>query len=438
MARAREALLNDGAEPALLSRLIEFIEQADPLALSHMRPYALADLWGADRRATLQLFLMATRRGLLNLQWDLLCPMCRGARASLPSLGGITREVHCPACNINYKANFERSVELTFRPNPAIRPVEEKVYCIGSPQDTPHVVSQQLLGAGDRRAVMPALEPGRYRLRAMELHGWQALAVAENGAMEMTIAASEHGWPNEEPQVCPTPTLLLENLTPDEQLIILERIAWTDQAATAAEVTLLQMFRDLFANEALRPGEQISVGSLAILFTDLRGSTRLYREIGDAPAFGLVMDHFDLLREAVNAEGGVIVKTLGDSIMAAFRAPLAALRAALRAQRLLAESNPPLHIKVGLHFGPCIAVTLNDRLDYFGSSVNIAARLENLSAGDDVVISADVAQDPEVQVWLNTPDAGLETKPIQAALKGFDQERFDLYSVRYETEKEAV
>src|SRR5204862_6366444 len=105
-----------------------------------------------------------------------------------------------------------------------------------------------------------------------------------------------------------------KNETDAEQLLILERMEWSDQATTAAEVTALQVFRDLFASEALRPGEQISVGTLTVLFTDLRNSTRMYREIGDATAFGRVMNDFDILRQAIADEGGALVKTLGDAV----------------------------------------------------------------------------------------------------------------------------
>jgi len=162
----------------------------------------------------------------------------------------------------------------------------------------------------------PVLESGRYRLRTLRKPGGQSLWVEPDGLAEITLTATDAEWPNTEPHLSNTPALHLENQSGEEQLFMLERYAWGDQAALAADVTMLQLFRDLYANEALRPGEQISVGKLAVLFTDLRGSTRLYREIGDAPAFGLVMDHFDVLRDVMNAEGGVVVKTLGDSIMA--------------------------------------------------------------------------------------------------------------------------
>lgn len=180
-------------------------------------------------------------------------------------------------------------------------------------------------------------------------------------------------------------------------------------------------------------GEQLSIGSLTILFTDLRGSTMLYRDIGDATAFGHVLNHFDMLREAIDAEGGVIVKTIGDAVMAAFRRPANAIRAIIHAQTVLA--TPPagaiaLRLKAGPHFGPCIAVTLNDRLDYFGSTVNIAARLEGLSTGDDIILTGAVHADPEVSDLLEQPDSSLTVEHFDVLLRGFGEEYFTLWRVR--------
>ena len=97
-----------------------------------------------------------------------------------------------------------------------------------------------------------------------------------------------------------------------EQTFQLERTVWSDLASTAADVTALQVFRDLFATEVVRPGEEISIGSVTLMFTDLRDSTRLYRKIGDAPAFGRVREHFEILGKSNAEEGGGIVKTMGD------------------------------------------------------------------------------------------------------------------------------
>jgi class 3 adenylate cyclase len=255
------------------------------------------------------------------------------------------------------------------------------------------------------------------------LRGSRLLVSDRTGAATAELRVEEDGWPEGELELSPMPTLTLRNATAIEQLCMLERTAWSDDAATAADVTRLQVFRDLFAHEALRPGEQISVGSLSILFTDLRGSTRLYQEIGDAPAFGRVLDHFDVLKGAIAEEEGALVKTIGDAVMAVFPRPVAGVRAMLRAQGILA--NPPgdllpLFLKAGVHHGPCIAVTLNDRLDYFGSTVNMAARLEGLSTGGDVVITDAIHDDPEIAELLGGEDSEFSAEPFEATLKGFE------------------
>jgi class 3 adenylate cyclase len=427
-----EKLIAQGADANFVRRLAEMIEQGDDISLARLRAYALADYWGVARRTALEVCLWATRVGLLDLQWDLLCPHCRGAAQTSRSLTGIHSEVYCESCNVDFTINFENSVELTFRPNQGVRHVESRSFCTGGPQVTPHIVAQQLLEAGASRALQLSLEAGRYRLRSGGVPGEQFLKVSAEGSGEATLRATEEGWTKDEICLMEAPALLFENATGDERLFVLERTAWSDQAATAAEVTALQVFRDLFSNEALRPGEQISVGTLTVLFTDLRGSTQLYREIGDAPAFGRVMNHFDVLKDAIRSEDGALVKTIGDAVMAVFRRPAGALRAILKAQATLAappDGMRPLMLKVGIHSGPCIAVTLNDRLDYFGCTVNMAARLEGLSTGGDVVISDAVHSDPEVAEMLLSPSSDLTAEPFEVMLKGFDEERFGLWRI---------
>ena len=420
-----------GSNSEIIGLLVDHIENADEFTLSRVRPYELARQWNKPRREVLETFLCATRAGILDLQWNLMCPLCRGGGAT-ESLQKVSSEVHCQGCNIDFKVNFEQSVELSFRPNPSIREVDIETFCIGGPQVMPHVLTQQLLPASESRAIGLRLEPGRYRLRTMSLPGWQHLRADDHGEVGATLRATAAGWSSEEVAIATDADIVFENSTPDEQLFILERTAWSDDAATAAEVTALQMFRDLFATEALRAGEQISVGTLTVLFTDLKNSTRLYREIGDATAFGRVMNHFDVLKQAIAEEDGAMVKTIGDAVMAVFRQPAGALRAMLHAQRCLAappDGMVPLQLKAGLHMGPCIAVTLNDRLDYFGSTVNLAARLEGQSTGDDVVISSAIYSDPAVRDFLSDPAEGLSATTFEIPLKGFDEEKFNLWRV---------
>jgi class 3 adenylate cyclase len=423
-------IVEQGADEGLVGRITKFLEEADDLTLARIRPHTLADFWGLPRRDVLEVCLCATRAGLLDLQWDMICPHCRGAVDTSHSLSGLRTDVYCGSCNIDFSINFEQSVELTFRPNSAVRHVESIMFCVGGPQITPHIVVQQLLPPNTERVLQTPLETGRYRLRTSNLPGGQYLRVADDGAPTVSLCAGETEWPAGEERLGPNPELRLENKTNEEQLFVLERMAWSDQAATAAEVTALQVFRDLFANEALRPGEQISVGTLTVLFTDLRGSTQLYREIGDAPAFGRVMGHFDVLRDAISAEDGALVKTIGDAVMAVFRRPSAALRAIMQAQEALAspaDGSPPLGLKVGIHTGPCIAVTLNGRLDYFGCTVNMAARLEGLSTGGNVIVSQNAMADPELETMIESE--GLFVDPFEIELKGFADEKFQLYRI---------
>ena len=424
-------LVKRGVDRELVELLVDLIEHADDLALFRLRPYALADFWEKPRRPVLEMCLQATRAGLLNFRWDLLCPLCRGNRGGSDSLSGVRAEVHCDSCNIDFTVNFDRSVELTFRPNPAIRETPDSTYCVGGPQVTPHIVAQQLLPAGAERALGLTLDAGRYRLRTFGQRGGQALAAEAGGAERASLVSSDDGWPPGEMLLSNQATVVLHNQTSAEKLFIFERMAWSDQAATAAEVTSLQVFRDLFANEALRPGERISVGSLTVLFTDLRDSTRLYRERGDAVAFGQVLDHYDVLREAIGGESGALVKTIGDSVMAVFQRPVQALRAVFRAQARLANptgERPALHLKAGIHSGPCVAVTLNDRLDYFGSTVNLASRLEAVSAARaGVVVSGAVINDPEVAEWIRHD--GKCSEPFTATIKGFEDEPIRLWAV---------
>ncbi|MEP6820258.1 MAG: adenylate/guanylate cyclase domain-containing protein [bacterium] len=432
-------LLAEGVVAEVVERLVNFVSSADDFSLARIRPYALADEWKFPRRAVLEACLRSTRFGLLDLQWELLCPLCRGAGETGKSLSEINSQVHCDTCRIDFTVNFDRFVEVTFRPNALLRQVQTQNFCMGSPQKTPHIVAQQLLPAHSARELSLPLEFGRYRLRALELSGGQDVSVTREGQATASVTIADAGWPDHELKLAEQSTLKMENATSAEQLLILERLAWSDQSATAAEVTALQMFRDLFASEALRPGEQISVGTLTVLFTDLRNSTQLYREIGDATAFGRVMNHFDVLRKVIAEEDGALVKTIGDAVMAVFRRPVSALKAMLSAQEMLAlpaEGTAPLTLKAGVHAGPCIAVTLNDRLDYFGSTVNMAARLESLSTGDDVIVSKALYEDPEVREFIVSEN--LQATPFEMLLKGFKEERFELWRVSRKAEQLAA
>ena len=116
-------------------------------------------------------------------------------------------------------------------------------------------------------------------------------------------------------------------------------------------------------------------------------------------------EHFAFLSERVQRHNGCIVKTVGDAIMAAFYDPADAVRSALSIQDEVASFNRGradggIVLKLGLHLGSCIAVTVGGLLDYFGSVVNTASRLERQCRGGEVVMSEAVLADAEAREVL--------------------------------------
>jgi class 3 adenylate cyclase len=437
-----DKLVAAGYESMVVNRLLEHLRSAPDHELTRMRPYAFADVWKLDRQRMLEMFLQATKIGLLDLSWDMLCPECRGAKHQHHTLHDISHAAYCPSCNVDYEVDFAKTVEATFQVNQAVKAVVRDEFCLGSPQNTPHVLMQQAVAPGETRTVHVSLEASGYRWRVPKLGGalraarsiytpddptiGRALLTVQRGARSNTseLTIDDNGIRATPADITPGEVALtISNKTDKQQVVVLEQTAWTDLASTAAEVTTLQSFRDLFSSEVLRPGESIGVERLAIMFTDLKGSTAMYRTVGDAPAFRRVMDHFGILREGVAKHHGAVVKTIGDAIMAVFTDPEHALEAAFEILDRISEYNAtnaiPLMLKMGIHQGTCIAVTLNERLDYFGSVVNLAARLEGQSQGEDVVVSDSVYTDPAVEAMLKARN--IQVEDFSTELKGFGE-----------------
>lgn len=416
---ASEELVRQGMAPVLVQRFGAFIAEGAEADLTRIRPLRLAGRWGVPEREMIELCLRAVRVGVLSLRWDLLCPNCRGGPVGATALDELPRGAHCPSCNIDYDRDFSRNVELTFRPAPQIRPIDDGQFCLFGPMSTPHVVLQQTLEPGETRDVDVALPPGNYRIRP--LHPGQSADLGWAGGGFPEIAAGDDGL--ELGAAAPSGIVRLANRSDKEITVVVEERAWVRDALTAHRATSMQIFRDLFSTEVLRPGDEAGIGQVTLMFTDLKGSTAMYGRLGDAAAYRLVRDHFAFLAAQIREHDGAIVKTIGDAVMAAFSDPAQALAAALAVQRNVAAFNrehgqggEALIIKLGLHAGPCIAVTLNGRLDYFGTTVNLAARLQTESEGGDIVLSSGLAADPAAGALLK----GLPVDAASALIKGFD------------------
>jgi class 3 adenylate cyclase len=194
---------------------------------------------------------------------------------------------------------------------------------------------------------------------------------------------------------------------------------------TAKRLLSNQIFRDLYRADTIDPNQRLKITSLTFLFTDLKGSTELYDRVGDLNAFDLVRAHFGVLNEIVAAEAGAVVKTNGDAVMATFPTPDRAVAAALRMREAMRELNAERHgedllLKIGIHEGPCLAVVLNDRQDYFGQTVNIASRVQELAASRAIYVTGSVVRHPKTTDLLSKN--GLEPVPQQRMLRGIGGE----------------
>jgi class 3 adenylate cyclase len=391
-------------------RLADFVLDGMATDVMRIKPKLLARQLGIAERPAVEVCLAGVKAGLLTMKWDLLCTNCRGAKLSVAALSELPKGAHCPSCNIDYDRDFERNIELSCAPAPAVRPLAEGGFCLSGPMATPHVLVQQLLAPGEKRELVLDLAAGAYRLRT--LHPGAVVDIDhEQGAFPGLRATAKgvEALPGKPGKI------VFENTADFELALLIEDRTWTREALTAPEVITLQAFRDLFAAATLRPGDEAGVSQVALLFSDLRGSTALYERVGDARAFNMVREHFALLGSIVRDHDGAVVKTIGDAVMACFGDPADAVRAALAMQAAIKSHD--LVLKLGVHAGPSVVVNLNDRLDYFGSTVNMAARLQGQSEGGDIVISRAIAADPAVKPLL----AMLDSREESVALKGFAQ-----------------
>ncbi|MBX3260358.1 MAG: adenylate/guanylate cyclase domain-containing protein [Labilithrix sp.] len=392
---ARRELGKRGLDAGVVEAIVELIRTAPDADLVRVRPFELARDRGLDGRETLRALLHAVTLGIVELRWALVCPSCRTANDQVTSLADVGSESHCQLCDLSYGVELDRAVEATFVPHPSVREVTNRMFCIGGPWRTPHVVVQAVVGEGEARTLEAPSEPGRYRLFARG--GAVASLEVAAGAPARAEARLEGGALSPaELRVAPEGQVVVVNATPAQLHVKIERLGYATLAATAHVVTTMTEFRRLFSKDLLKPSTPLKVASSTILFSDLTGSTALYTAAGDAAAFRLVDDHFDVLRRVIDAHGGVVVKTMGDAVMAAFVDPLGGVRAAIACLhafeefRVDAANGELTGIKLGLFTGPCYVVTANDAIDYFGQTVNCAARVQHCAETGQIVFEEDV------------------------------------------------
>jgi class 3 adenylate cyclase len=412
-------LARDLGAHGLAPRLIDYLRHAPVVDLRGMRPMALARLWRAPSDHSVEMFLAAARKGVVAMGWELLCPRCRGAKSRVSQLQDLPGRAHCSSCNIDYERHFSRNVELTFRPAPWIRPLPDGEMCLLGQGSARHIKFQREVAARSAKTFDLFLPPGPYRFRTVEAGAEADRAIGHDGIIPKVVA---RGGDILLEEASDANELVIRNESDRPLAFVVENRNWAEDALTGERVIAMPAFRRLCPEQLLGPGDNAEIGWIAIMFTDLKGSTELYDALGDAPAYNLVRDHFSFLSERVRGNRGFVVKTVGDAVMAAFSRPDDAVRAALAIQDDVASFNAarggaratPIVLKLGLHAGPCIAVTTGDALDYFGATVNVAARLEHQCRGGEAILSEAMVQDAEAAAAL----AGRTQVEEEAILRG--------------------
>jgi class 3 adenylate cyclase len=450
------AALNEAADPSVADAIVRLIHDGADPELNRINVLDFSGRTGLDEERVISGFIHAARLGLFDLTWNVLCPGCGGvldAHGTLKSLRA--DDYHCGLCASDYEASVDRQVEAAFTVSPRVRRIaahdphalpvwdyfKQVFWSSGVEFDEESmaalskdvVLDTRELPAGDHMTVsidLPAqfiivFEPVTHASRFIDVQGEptdevQHLSLKYEGArakVETTVLRPgrlELTLDNKAGvRVLPTVMVAADALH--------HLIGRRKPFLTAKRMLSNQTFRDVFKADNLNIDQRLKITSLTFLFTDLKSSTALYERVGDLAAFDLVRAHFRALLDIINAEKGAVVKTIGDAVMATFVKPEQALSAGLRMRDAMAKLNAErgtedLVVKIGIHEGPCLAVMFNDRQDYFGQTVNIAARVQSLSTAQEIHLTAPVIDAPGVADILEKA----HIMPIrkQAALRG--------------------
>ncbi len=402
----REALAKEGLPKAAVDALIDWIRTGDDQDLHRIQIRERARVWKIPEDDLLRVALHATRAGLLTMSWDTVCPHCRGVRDENATLHDLQAQSHCAPCGVDFRTDTPETVEVTFRVHSSIRDVPEQLYCSAEPAKKDHIRVQWTLAPGTTETVDPNLTPGRYSIFRQNRGAW-FLDVDADGASTVK-------WePHPEGTVVATSSdasIELTNELQEPALFTIQTASWSDHALRAGKVLSFQEFRDLFSEDYIGADVRLGVGEQTLLFTDVVGSTAFYAAKGDPAAFIEIKRHFDEVFAIVNEFRGAVVKTIGDAVMATFVNPVDALRASHKIHTTFhpTRSDTPIRLRISLNTGPCIAVRLNSNADFFGGTVNIAAKLQAMAEGYQVAMSEATYRSPGVAELLAEVKAELE------------------------------
>ena len=450
------AMLRQSARPRVVDALERLVREAPDRKLSRINALAFAASEQLDEEQTINAFLQASRLGLFEMSWNVLCPGCGGVLDANTSLKTVqSDEYTCALCAAGYEPTLDEMVEVTFTVTPRVRHIEahnphqlpaveyfRQVYW-GSGVDLPDndfeekvdefIIESLELPAGEKAVISLHLPPSFIIVFEPVTHAAQFLDVTGEPTKErQTISLVFDRVHRHSETITLRPGPLRISVENHTDVRTLPSVCLANDALhtmlgkrrpflTAKSLLSNQTFRDIYRTDTIDVDQKLRITSLTFLFTDLRGSTELYERVGDLAAFDLVKAHFGVLNEIVGAEAGAVVKTIGDAVMATFPTPDRALVAAMRMRDAMLRLNKErgsedLLLKIGIHEGPCIAVSLNERQDYFGQTVNIASRVQHLATSREIFATGSVLNDPRVSHVLT--DHGLKPMSQTVTLRG--------------------
>jgi class 3 adenylate cyclase len=435
------AVLRQSAGADAVAAIERLVGDGADRELCRVNALAFAARAGLDEERVIGALLHAARLGIFELSWNVLCPGCGGVLSTNATLRTVDRgEYSCALCAGGYEPTLDEMVEVTFTVSPRVRkiaahdpdtlpPAEYYRQVFESsgadlPEDYGRAIEELTLEAIElppgERAILSLQLPAEFLIVFDPVtHATRFLDVKGEPTRErqsLGVIINPLSPPSGTVALRPGPLrLTVENRTERRVLptvwiagdALHELFGRRRPFLTAKRLLSNQTFRDLYRTDTLEVDQRLKITSLTFLFTDLKGSTELYERVGDLVAFDLVRAHFRVLQETVAAEGGAIVKTIGDAVMATFPTPDRAVAAALRMREAMRELNEgrereDLVLKIGIHEGPCLAVTLNERQDYFGQTVNIAARVQGLATSRSIFATAPVVEHLEAAKLLES------------------------------------
>lgn len=425
-----QQLVDEGVSAELASQLGEFIESAPAQGVAKIQPYALADQLYVDQQELLDACLLACNTGLLTLQWDVLCPTCRVAADTKSTLKQLQAHTFCEACNVDFDSDVASSVELIFQAHPDLREVSTGKYCIGGPSHTPHVVAQLRVEPEERVEIELALPVGEYLIRGPNLPQSVTIRVQPTGPSQHDLHLDADLDIRQVPLLRAGGQLLRVSHGFDMvQVIRLERTISRQDVVTAAQASVLPMFRKLFPGEVFEQGQLISAEHVTLLVTAIDNIDELYERLGDADAYTIVQQHIQDMDREISQRRGAVVKIVGEGLVAAFDEVADAVATAFHLQDFMANLQivagallpssektgdagaMRVRLDVGVHSGPAIVTTVNDRLDYFGATARVAAALPEHAEGG-VLLTEPVFADPVVAEQLQGHEFSSQLRSI--------------------------